>query len=57
MGVISGAIMSHLTKPGIVVQNDHDLLFGLTLVVFAGSLGILDIRRAAFPCSAHASPR
>src|SRR5213593_2751218 len=43
LGVISGAILSHLTKLGIVVVNsdgtrDGGLLFGLALVVFLGSL-------------------
>lgn len=49
LGVISGAIMSHLTKLGIVVQNDGGLLFGLALVVFFGSLGVVAIRRAQIP--------
>src|SRR6184192_260230 len=39
-GVISGAIFSHLTKLGIVVQNDDGLLFILALIVLAGSLAI-----------------
>lgn len=45
LGVISGALMSHLTKLGIVVKDDGGLLFGLALVVFASSLAILLIRR------------
>lgn len=45
VGVISGAIMSHLTKLGVVVKDDGGLLFVLALVVFACSLGILAIRR------------
>jgi len=45
LGVISGAIASHLTKLGIVVQNDGGLLFGLAIVVFVGSLSILVLRR------------
>jgi hypothetical protein len=45
LGVISGAIMSHLTKLGIVVQNDGGLLFALAIVVFVGSLSILVLRR------------
>lgn len=49
LGVISGAIGSHLTKLGIVVQKDHGLLFALALVVFVGSLGILFIRRRDIP--------
>ena len=34
MGVISGAIVSHLTVLGIVVQDDGGLLFALALTVF-----------------------
>ena len=49
LGVISGAIMSHLTKLGIEVQNDGGLLFGLAVLVFLGSLGILAVRRAQIP--------
>ena len=53
-GVISGALVSHLTKLGIVVINsdgtrDGGLLFILALIVFAGSLAILFIRRAQLP--------
>src|SRR5437867_11098632 len=32
-GVISGAIFSHLTKLGVVVQNDGGLLFILAVIV------------------------
>lgn len=46
LGVISGAIFSHLTKLGVVVKDDGGLLFILAVTVFAGSLGILAIRRA-----------
>ena len=45
LGVISGAIFSHLTKLGVVVQGDGGLLFGLALVVFACSAGVLVLRR------------
>lgn len=45
LGVISGAIVSHLTKLGIVVKDDGGLLFVLAVIVFAGSLGILRLRR------------
>jgi len=34
LGVISGAIVSHLTVLGIVVMDDHGLLFGLAVTVF-----------------------
>ncbi|MFO0840565.1 MAG: DoxX family protein [Phycisphaerae bacterium] len=47
LGVISGAIVSHLTKLGIVVKDDGGLLFGLAVIVFAGSLAILGLRRQA----------
>lgn len=49
LGVITGAIVSHLTKLGIVVQNDGGLLFGLALLVFAGSAVVLFIRRKEIP--------
>ncbi|MBI5764792.1 MAG: DoxX family protein [Planctomycetes bacterium] len=45
LGVISGAIVSHLTKLGIVVKDDGGLLLALALVVFVSSLGVLWIRR------------
>lgn len=34
IGIISGAILSHLFILGIEVQNDGGLLFGLALLVF-----------------------
>jgi hypothetical protein len=49
LGVISGAIVSHLTTLGIVVQDDGGLLFALALVVFAASAGVLIIRRGEIP--------
>src|SRR5262245_964078 len=54
LGTISGAIMSHLTKLGVVVINsdgtsDGGLLFALALIVFLGSFFILLIRRAEIP--------
>ena len=45
LGVISGAILSHLTRLGVVVKDDGGLLFMLALVVFASSLGVLWLRR------------
>jgi hypothetical protein len=45
MGVIGGAIVSHLTKLGIVVKDDGGLLFGLALLVFVCSGSILVLRR------------
>ena len=54
MGVISGAIMSHLTKLGIVVVNsdgttDGGLLFALAVTVFVLSAAILIVRRSQIP--------
>ena len=49
IGVISGAIFSHLTRLGIVVKDDGGLLFFLALAVFIGSVAILTIRRAQIP--------
>ena len=49
LGIISGAIMSHLTKLGIVVQDDGGLLFILALTVFAASAIVLMLERANLP--------
>ena len=49
LGVISGAIVSHLTLLGIVVKEDGGLLFALAVVVFAASLAVLIIRRHELP--------
>lgn len=46
LGIISGALMAHLTKLGIVVQNDGGLLFGLACAVFAGCLALLILHRS-----------
>lgn len=49
LGVISGAIMSHLTKLGIEVKGDGGLLFALAVTVFVCSVAILVIRRGELP--------
>ena len=49
LGVMTGAIGSHLTKLGIVVRNDGGLLFGLALTVFACSAAVLVLRRREIP--------
>ena len=49
LGLMTGAIGSHLTKLGIVVQNDGGLLFGLALAVFACSAVVLVLRRREVP--------
>ena len=49
LGVISGAIGSHLTKLGIEVQGDGGLLFGLALVIFVASLALVGLHRDELP--------
>ena len=49
LGTISGAILSHLTRLGIVVKDDGGLLFALAIVVFVASGLILLIHRRAIP--------
>ena len=49
MGVISGAIISHLTFLGIVVKDDGGLLFILALVVFICSAIVVFLRRNEIP--------
>ena len=54
LGVISGALMSHLTKLGIAVVNsdgtsDGGLLFVLALIVFVGSAALLWLHRHQIP--------
>ena len=49
LGMMGGAIMSHLTKLGIVVQNDGGLLFGLAVTVAVCSLVTLFLHRHQIP--------
>src|SRR5262245_40962765 len=49
LGVMAGAISSHLTVLGIEVMGDGGLLFGLGLFVFFSSLAIITIHRAQLP--------
>lgn len=51
LGVISGAIFSHLTKLGVALTEvgDRGELFALALVVFVGSAAVLFIRRRELP--------
>jgi hypothetical protein len=51
LGVISGAIVSHLTKLGIALPavGDHGELFALAVVVFVASALVLVIRRHEIP--------
>jgi hypothetical protein len=49
LGIIVGAILSHLTVLGIDVQGDGGLLFFLALAVFIASAAILVLRRGEIP--------
>ena len=53
LGVISGAIMAHLTKLGIVLtingESDGGSLFALAVTVFVSSLIVLLIHRKEIP--------
>jgi len=49
MGVMAGAILSHLTVLGIEVQGDKGLLFALALIVFVSSTANLLLHRSEIP--------
>ncbi|MEC9378726.1 MAG: DoxX family protein [Candidatus Latescibacterota bacterium] len=49
LGLMSGAIFSHVTKLGIVVQDDGGLLFGLAITVFVCAAMVIVIRRGELP--------
>ena len=51
LGVISGAIISHLTQLGVALTEvgDRGELFALAVVVFVGSAAVLFIRRGELP--------
>lgn len=51
LGIISGAIISHLTKLGIALPavDDHGELFALAVVVFACAAGVLVLHRHEAP--------
>jgi putative oxidoreductase len=49
MGVIAGAILSHVVILGIDVKGDGGLLFGLAVAAFIGSAIVLALRRAQIP--------
>src|SRR5436190_17388562 len=49
IGVLSGAIVSHLTVLGIVVMNDGGLLFMLALLTVACCAVVLFIERRCIP--------
>ena len=49
IGVMAGAILSHLTVLGIEVQDDKGLLFALALIVFVCSTANLLLHRSEIP--------
>ncbi len=49
VGLMGGALMSHLTLLGIEVQGDGGYLFFLALVVLLSCLGVLWFRRSQIP--------
>lgn len=53
IGLMGGAIMSHLTLLGIEVKGDGGLLFGLALTALAGSVVVLALRRLQVPVLAR----
>ena len=49
LGTMSGAVFFHLTKLGVVVQDDGGLLFGLALLVLGCSAFLLWLHRHTLP--------
>lgn len=51
LGIISGAIVSHLTKLGIAIPavDDHGELFSLAVTVFVCSAAVLVLHRGELP--------
>ena len=48
-GLMVGAIGSHLTKLGIVVQDDGGTLFAMAWIVLISTIVVLVVRRAEIP--------
>jgi putative oxidoreductase len=49
LGLMGGAIMSHLTKLGVVVQDDGGLLFALAVVTAVCGTAVLWLHRTEIP--------
>jgi uncharacterized membrane protein YphA (DoxX/SURF4 family) len=49
LGVMAGALLSHLTALGIKIQGDKGLLFALAVIVFVASAVSLVLHRNAIP--------
>jgi hypothetical protein len=53
LGLMAGAIASHLTVLGVEVMGDGGLLFGLAIIVFLASLVVLSLHRSQIPFVGH----
>ena len=49
LGIMGGAVLSHLLVLGVEVQGDGGLLFALALVVLLASASVVWLRRRALP--------
>ncbi|MEP6571336.1 MAG: DoxX family protein [Gemmatimonadota bacterium] len=49
IGLMCGAIVGHLTRLGVVVQNDGGLLFGLAVATLVSAVLVVLIRRRELP--------
>lgn len=49
MGIMAGAIFSHVTKLGVVVQNDGGTLFILALVTLICCMALVWVNRKQIP--------
>ena len=49
MGVMFGAIGSHVTKLGIVVQDDGGALFAMAVITFVSAAVVAGLRRGEMP--------
>ncbi len=49
LGVMAGALLSHLAVLGVEIKGDGGLLFGLALIVFASAAIVLVLRRMEIP--------
>lgn len=57
MGLMGGAILSHLTRLGIEVQGDGGLLFALACTVMVASTTVVVLRRTQLPIIGHVFER
>ena len=55
-GVMTGAIISHLTVLGIVVKDDGGLLFSMAITVLVCSLVVLFLHRRQIPIVSRLFP-